>query len=234
MGCQDTTFTIKTLLNLLHNYNLTTWVAFFDLVKAFDTSNHQLMVMILEKYGCPPNLCDTIKRMYKDSMVKLVIGSFETKIEFKVGVKQGDIVVPVQFLFFVMAFAKTLERDWTLNGLTKAKFSPNTNSPFSDGQLISHTMLSFDHGALFELFCIIYVYYRAFVFESIQQLEIGIPLILWHFGQFGLKMHIGKKNKNSRTECVFLPSPGYFTFSTMPNSNNRTTTSFSITVKVKK
>ena len=99
VGCQDGTFTIKTLLHLRHNHNLPIWVAFADLVKAFDTLNHQLMLVILAKYGCPPNLCDTITRMYKDSMVKLVIGEFETTIEFKVGVKQGDSVAPVLFLF---------------------------------------------------------------------------------------------------------------------------------------
>ena len=80
VGCQDGTFTIKILLHLRRNHNLPTWVAFADLVKAFNTLNHLLMVMILAKYGCPPNLCDTITRMYKDSVVKLVIGEFETTI----------------------------------------------------------------------------------------------------------------------------------------------------------
>ena len=67
------------------------------------------MVMILAKYGFLPNLYDTIARMYKNSVVKLVIGEFETTIEFKVGVKQGDSVPPVLFLFIVMTFPKTLE-----------------------------------------------------------------------------------------------------------------------------
>ena len=49
VGCQDISFTIKTLLNLRHNHNLPTWVLFVDLVKAFDTSNHQLMDAILGK-----------------------------------------------------------------------------------------------------------------------------------------------------------------------------------------
>ena len=108
VGCQDGTFTIKTLLHLCHNHNLPTWVSFADLVKAFDTPNHQLMGMIIVKHGCPPNLCDTIPRMYKDSVVKLVIGEFETIIEFKVGVKLCDSVAPFLSLFVVMAFAKTL------------------------------------------------------------------------------------------------------------------------------
>ena len=76
VGCQDGTFTIKTLLHIRQNHNLPTWVAFSNLVKVFDAYNHQLMVMILAKYGCPPNLCDTITIMYKDSVVKLVIGKF--------------------------------------------------------------------------------------------------------------------------------------------------------------
>ena len=150
------------------------------------------MVMILEKYGCPPNLCDTITIMYKESLVTLVIGEFETTVEFKVGVKQGDSVTPVRFLFIVMAISETLEKEWTLNGLTKAKFSRNKNSPLSGGQLISHPPRSFDRGSLFELFCMLYVDDGAFVFESRHQLETGIPLLLRHFAKFGLEMHIGK------------------------------------------
>ena len=54
VGCQDGTFTIKTILYLRQNHNLTTWVAFVDLVKASDTSNHALLIAILRKYGTPP------------------------------------------------------------------------------------------------------------------------------------------------------------------------------------
>ena len=175
VGCQDGKFTIKTLLHLSHNHNLPAWVSFNDLVKAFDTSNHQLMAIILLKYGCPPNLCDTIARIYKDSVVKLVIGEFEMTIELKVGVKQVESVAPVLFLFIVLAFSKTLEKEWTCNALTNAKFSRNKSSPLSDGRLIRHQTRSFDRGALFELFCMLYIDDRAFVFESINQLETGTP-----------------------------------------------------------
>ena len=47
VGCQDGTFTIKTLLHLRHNHKIPTWVVFVDLVKAFDTSNHALLIAIL-------------------------------------------------------------------------------------------------------------------------------------------------------------------------------------------
>ena len=123
-----------------------------------------------------------------------------------------------------MAFAETLEKEWTLNGITKEKLSRNNNSPLSDGQLISHQPRSFNRGALFELFCMLYVDDGAFVFESRHQLETGIPLILRHFAKFGLEMHIGKENKPSKTECVFFPTPGYFTLPILPNSDASTTT----------
>ena len=55
VGCQDSSFTIKTMLHLRYNHNLPTCVMFDDLVKSFYTSNHILMVEILKKYDCPPN-----------------------------------------------------------------------------------------------------------------------------------------------------------------------------------
>ena len=42
IGCSDGLFTIKTLLNTQNNHNLPTFVAFVDLVKAFNTSGHEL------------------------------------------------------------------------------------------------------------------------------------------------------------------------------------------------
>ena len=103
-------------------------------------------------------------------MVKLVIGEFETTIEFKVGVKKGDSVAPVLFLLIVMEFSETLEMERRRNGLTKSKFSQNTNSPLSGGQLIIHPTRYFDRGALFEIFYMLYVDDGAFVFESRYQI----------------------------------------------------------------
>ena len=88
-------------------------MAFADLVKAFDTSNHALLIAILGKYGAPLRLCSAIKRMYEKSIVKLIIGKLETSIDFKVGVKQGYSMAPVLFMFLMVAFAETLEDEWT-------------------------------------------------------------------------------------------------------------------------
>ena len=134
--------------------------------------------------------------MYGKSIVKLIIGKVETSIEFKVGVKQGDSMAPVLFLFLMMAFAETLEDEWTALGLSKAQFARMDNSPRSTGQLVSHRPGTFSSGILFELFCMIYVENGAIVFESRTDTEKWTTLLTDHFAWFGLEMNIGTEEKS--------------------------------------
>ena len=110
VGCQDGTFTIKTLLHTRHNHDLPTYAAFVDIVKAFDTADHTLMLQILKKYGDPPKLRSSIARIYQDLNVVIKIEKTEETMSHTVGVRQGDCMAPVIFLFMVMAFSKTLEK----------------------------------------------------------------------------------------------------------------------------
>ena len=50
--------------------------------------------------------------MYQDLKVVLKIGKIEEKMSQTVGVRQGECMAPVLFLFMVMAFAETLETEW--------------------------------------------------------------------------------------------------------------------------
>ena len=49
----------------------------------------------------------------KKSVVRLIIGKIDVAIPFKVGVKQGDSMEPVLFLFIIIAFTESLEQEWT-------------------------------------------------------------------------------------------------------------------------
>ena len=82
VGCQDGSFKIKTLSHLHYTHNLPMWVLFANLVKAFDTSNHVLIIKVLQIYGCPPNLRSGIERMYLNSIFGLKIVKAETTIPF--------------------------------------------------------------------------------------------------------------------------------------------------------
>ncbi len=54
IGCQEAQHTIKKALLLRRQHGLETYAIFVDLVKAFDTVNHDLLLSILAKYGLPP------------------------------------------------------------------------------------------------------------------------------------------------------------------------------------
>ena len=61
----------------------------------------------------------------------------------------------------------------------------------------------------FNLIQILYIDDGAFVFQSRQELTRGLELIREAFKNFGLEMHIGRGEIESKTECVYFPTPGW-------------------------
>jgi len=218
VGCADGLFTIKTLLNMRRNHDQDTYVAFVDLVKAFDTADHELLIMILEKYGAPPNLRKVIKRMYTDLTVVLKIGKSVKEILQEVGVRQGDNMAPVLFLFLMNAFAESLEKIWELKGLERVTVVRASDEDFENGIGIvrGHTPKQYQSSKLviLSIFQCLFVDDGAFPFNSREQLALGCEVIYDHFARFGLEMHIGRtvngKETASKTECVFFPRPSFF------------------------
>ena len=127
-----------------------------------------------------------------------------------VGVQQGYCMEPVLFLFMVMDFSETLENDWVKAGLQMVTFRQHTHSPRDVGRLTGHKKKTFEQVTLLALFCVLYVDDGAFPFEDRDQLTRGLSFIYSHFTRFGLEMHVGRGKKDSKTECVFFPLPGFF------------------------
>jgi hypothetical protein len=91
------------------NHNLPSYVAFVNLVKAYNTANHNLLLDLLERYGAPPRFVSAIECIYQDLVVVLKIEEEVVELTQSVGVRQGDNMAPVLFLFLMSAFAETLE-----------------------------------------------------------------------------------------------------------------------------
>ncbi|KAL7535225.1 hypothetical protein ACHAWF_005092 [Thalassiosira exigua] len=156
IGCQDGSFVLKTLLHLRRQHNIDTYVILDDLVKAFDTTNHKLLIEILEKYRAPPTFCDAIKRLYENLKVVLKIEKETAEISQGVGVRQSDNLSPVLFLFLMSALAETLESEWSEANLPKVRLhraSMENAEEFPKGQLTGHDKETLSRGTPLDLSC---------------------------------------------------------------------------------
>jgi hypothetical protein len=83
----DATYCLRSALQLCKEHQQDTYLLFIDLIKAFDTANHDLLFAILKKYGIPRALIDVIRHLHDNFQLKLV---FDKKnqaiIDYTVGV----------------------------------------------------------------------------------------------------------------------------------------------------
>ena len=112
-GCDDAVTALKIGLQQLKNNKQDSYVLFIDIVKAFDSVNREMLWQILSKYGLPDSLIIMgIQKMYKDIQVDLHQGAGLAEFISTSGVKQGDYLTPILFLFVMQAIFDSLESDW--------------------------------------------------------------------------------------------------------------------------
>jgi hypothetical protein len=212
LGCRDGLFTLKALLNARHNHNLGSYVGFLDLVKAYDTANHELLFCLLEKYEAPPTFVAVVKRIYTDNIVVLKIEKEVREIPQEVGVQQGNNMAPVLFLFLMTAFAETLEMEWKRENPKVVTVMTASDDLIEHGQLCSHTpkIICSMFLSPYKIFQCLYVDDGTFPFDTRDSLSKGMNLVFKHFTRFGLEMHIGRNGGESKTECVSYPPPQFF------------------------
>jgi hypothetical protein len=109
-GCSDGQFTMKVAMQKRKEYGLDTWALFIDLVKAFDSVPREGLFQVLSKFGVPDHLINLIKSVHTDFMVKLKVGrDVEVMFPSSTGVKQGDNMAPILFLFYMQACLETID-----------------------------------------------------------------------------------------------------------------------------
>ena len=184
-------------------------LAFVDLVKAYDTANHALLLDLLERYSAPPRFVAAIKRTYRDLLVVLKIEKEVVELPQMIEVHEGDNMAPVLFLFLMSAFAETLEAEWKRAGIGVCTVQSFVGQSLTSGKgkLRGHLpkeYLSRNLTAVKILQCL-YVDDGAFIFKSREDMTNGLTLLYHHFGRLGLEMHIGHRATTSKTECTFFP-----------------------------
>lgn len=186
-------------------HNQETYALFVDLVKAFDTINHKLMIALLKRYGAPDSLANAIEQLYKDMSVKLTVEKKTAHIPYTVGVQQGDSMVPILFLFVMQALSETMENKWDEH-LSKLEYRclPTADGKTTRGRLLSQRISR--KGTSFNLFYQLYVDDGALLFATKEDLEKTARFMHAHFSKFGLTMHIGKDGSKSKTKAMHFPA----------------------------
>ena len=101
VGCQEAQHIIKKALLLRRQHGIESYAVFVDLVKAFDTVHHQLLCLILTKYGFPASLVETIRKLYNDCKVKIQVGSKSVEIDYTQPEFTRATICPLFFSFLL-------------------------------------------------------------------------------------------------------------------------------------
>jgi hypothetical protein len=132
------------------------------------------------------------------------------EIPSTVGVKQGDTLAAILFLFVVQASMETLEPVFEAAGIEKLEFQTKP-----DG-VIAGRKHSEEGGVTFQFWASLYADDAGLPFTTRADLELGARLLKKHLSRFALVMHCGTMNpsdgsvaKKSKTEAVFYPPDGY-------------------------
>ena len=82
--------------------NKITCIIFLDLAKAFDTVNHCILIMKLERYGIRGQALSLMKSYLQDCKHMVKLDSIKsTLLTINIGVPQGYVLGPLLFLLYI-------------------------------------------------------------------------------------------------------------------------------------
>ena len=198
-GCVDAIFTVKLALKKRREHGLESWVFFLDLVKAFDRVPRELLWLILERFGVPVKLVNLLKALHDAFKVKFTVDNVTQTIICTIGVKQGDILGPILFTFFIAAVMIT----WR----NTSKIAPCIFKTKKDAIMTGRSYRAY--GEDLPLQDSEYADDTALIFGSREDTASGIAESMSHFARFGMEVHSGpvEPREDSKSVVLFCPKP---------------------------
>ena len=208
-GCADATFTLKSALQTLREHQQEAHVLFVDLVKAYDSVNRELLWKILKRYGIPDETITVLKKLHTNVTYIMSVGE-EVEIEGAVGVKQGDNLGPILFIYLIQAVATTMDKKWTFATPDFRRHGSKKDGQVKYNPSLGKKVSIKTAGEKFSFWKSFYVDDAAFVYLSRKDVVDGAKLVQAHFARFGLTVHCGDKRTgaDSKTEAMFFPAAG--------------------------
>jgi hypothetical protein len=209
VGTADAQYVLRSALQLRREHDLDSHVLFVDLIKAFDTANHELLFALLEKFGAPRTLVEPIKKLHRDFKLKFKLGKKEVLIDYSTGVKQGDNIAPALFLFLMQGMAESLETKHTREAKSPPYSFKHPRTALN-GKIKCQSNPTGTKGKDFSLTHTLFVDDTAIVANTSEELVERGEELFHHFKKFGLLMHVGERDKNgnwkpSKSEAMYFP-----------------------------
>ena len=144
---------------------------------------------ILAWFALPEHLINVIRRLYKPVRMKFKSSKLVHEFLNLVGVKQGDNLTPVFFLFVMQAALESLERARVEHNIILPLFIwlPENKDGTSNGTLTDKR--SNTPGKFFKIFRELYAYDGTFMFASREDMITGANLLHTYLQHFGMLMH---------------------------------------------
>ena len=208
LWCQDWLFVLKIMLTLQKPQpSLVHWVCWLG--KSIQHGQLCSLNWHLERYCAPLKFVPAVKRIYQDLVVVLKIEKETVELPQSDGVRQGDNMAPVLFLFLMSAFAETLEIEWKAAGINVCTvwLVIGCKLALGKGKNRGHLPKEYMLRALtaVEIFQCLYVDDGAFIFSLQANMTWWFALVHKHFGWLGLEMHLDSMQRPQRQSVSSFP-----------------------------
>ena len=234
-GTCDASFTIKQLVKKRREHGQETWILFLDLVKAFDRVprdsqqkppiekekaaeaasdvNIGMLWRVLLKYGVPPKLVRVLIAMHETVNVKFDVDGVTKSLLAIIGVKQGDLLGPELFDFYIAAIMETWRSTHEYE-LCMFRTAPDFKMTGRRSNAAGETFAVADSE---------YADDTGMPFCSRRAVEEQTPQVMQHFLDWGMEIHAGicdplvssglldpsalAPTKGSKSEVLFCSKP---------------------------
>jgi Reverse transcriptase (RNA-dependent DNA polymerase) len=139
--------------------------------------------------GVPMAMINLIEKMYHGVEITCDVNGVNLSFPSKSGVKQGDPLAPILFLFAIQAALEPIDKQWPVRkpALEWSPLGGHLSARVTRKSLVA---LTFNRP--------LFADDTAFVFLSQEELVKGSKHACEHFAKFGLEVHLGNKAGNGK------------------------------------
>ena len=196
----DHVFTIVSIINLYEKMGLNLYVAFIDYQKAFDTIWRDGLWFKLVKEGIGGKFLNIIKNMYsKSKSCVLINGQKSQFFSSQAGVRQGEILSPLLFAFYINDLEEFLK---------SKKINQLENLSKISGEVSDH--LGLEPGFMLDLLALYYADDTILMSESPDELQKALDELYNYCQKWKLKVNEDKTKilcftkKTEKSASLFL------------------------------